>query len=75
MGNVQGQLKICIIPKDDLFEFKRMKYNSQQYQPKSDSNRSTSSKTGTTPSLALSDLSARSVSLIYIRLYNRNEIL
>ncbi|CAF4062202.1 unnamed protein product, partial [Rotaria magnacalcarata] len=60
VGNVQGQLKISMTPQDDLFEFKRMKYNSQQYQPKLDSARSTSTKSGTIPSLTLNDLSARS---------------
>ncbi|CAF3248775.1 unnamed protein product [Rotaria socialis] len=60
VGNVQGQLKISMTPQDDLFEFKRMKYNSQQYQPKLDSVRSTSIKSGTIPSLTLNDLSARS---------------
>jgi hypothetical protein len=52
IGNVQGQLKISIIPKEDLFQFKSMKYNFKQYQPKIDSHRSTSTN----------NLSARSVS-------------
>ncbi len=47
LGNVQGQLKISIIPQEDLLEWKQMKYNSKPY-----SHRSTST-----------ELSARSVSL------------
>ncbi len=62
-GNVQGQLKISIIPQEDLLELKRMKYNSKQYQPRTDSYRSTSTNSGTVSTLAMSDLSARSVSL------------
>ncbi|CAF1190222.1 unnamed protein product [Rotaria sordida] len=60
IGNVQGQLKINIIPQQDLFEFKRMKYNSKQYQPKLDTHRSTSTRTENISSLNLNDLSSRS---------------
>ncbi|CAF2487401.1 unnamed protein product [Rotaria sp. Silwood2] len=60
VGNVQGQLKISITPQEDLFEFKRMKYNSKQYQPKLDTYRSTSAKSETIPSLNINDLSSRS---------------
>ena len=62
-GNVQGQLKISIIPQEDLFQLKRLKYNSKQYQPRIDSYRSTSTNSGTVSTLPMSDLSARSVSL------------
>ena len=61
IGNVQGQLKISIVPLEDLVEFKRLRYNSKQYQPKLDSHRSNSSNV---PTLVLSDLSARSVNFI-----------
>ncbi|UJR25905.1 hypothetical protein I4U23_007253 [Adineta vaga] len=57
IGNVQGQLKISIIPQEDLFELKRLRYNSKQYQPKLDSHRSSSTSV---PPLVLTDLSARS---------------
>jgi hypothetical protein len=60
-GNVQGQLKISITPQEDLFELKRMKYNSKQYQPKLDSHRSTSTNSGSVSTLVFNDLSARSV--------------
>jgi len=66
IGNVQGQLKISIIPKEDLLELKRMKYNSKQYQPKLDSYRSTSTMSGNVSSLVINDLSARSVGLLTI---------
>ncbi|CAF4407056.1 unnamed protein product, partial [Adineta steineri] len=59
IGNVQGQLKISIIPQEDLLEYKRLRYNSKQYQPKLDSDRSRSLNV---PSLIFNDLSARSVS-------------
>jgi len=59
IGNVQGQLKISIIPQEDLSELKRLRYNSKQYQPKIDSHRSTSTYV---PPLIINDLSARSVS-------------
>jgi hypothetical protein len=62
IGNVQGQLKISIIPQEDLFELKRFKYNSNQNQAKTDSHRSTSTISGNIPPLIISDLSARSVS-------------
>ncbi|CAF0774338.1 unnamed protein product [Adineta ricciae] len=57
VGNVQGQLKISIVPLEDLVEFKRLRYNSKHHQPKLDSHRSNSSNV---PTLVLSDLSARS---------------
>ena len=62
IGNIQGQLKISIIPQEDLFELKRFKYNSSQNQTKTDSYRSTSTISGNIPPLIISDLSARSVS-------------
>ncbi len=65
VGNVQGQLKISIVPQEDLFELKRFKYNSNQKQTKADSYRSASTiSSGNIPSLIISDLSARSVSLL-----------
>ncbi|CAF0800277.1 unnamed protein product [Rotaria sp. Silwood1] len=60
IGNVQGQLKISITPQEDLFEFKRMKYNSKQYQPKLNTHRSNSSKSETIPSSNINDFSSRS---------------
>ncbi|CAF0935186.1 unnamed protein product [Adineta steineri] len=57
IGNVQGQLKISLIPQEDLLEYKRLRYNSKQYQPKLDSDRSRSLNV---PSLIFNDLSARS---------------
>jgi len=62
IGNVQGQLKISIVPQEDLFELKRFKYNSNQNQTKIDSYRSTSTISGNIPPLIINDLSARSVS-------------
>ena len=35
IGNVQGQLKISIIPQEDLLELKRFKYNSNPRPPPS----------------------------------------
>lgn len=55
IGNVQGQIKISIIPQEDLLQLKSMKYS----QTKFDSSRSTSRMSG-------SDLSARSVCFIDI---------
>jgi C2 domain-containing protein 3 len=49
LGNIQGQLKISIVPQEDLLEWKQMKYNS-----KLSSHRSNST-----------EFSARSVSLKY----------
>jgi hypothetical protein len=59
IGNIQGQLKISIIPQEDLFQLKSMKYNSKQYQPKLDSYRSNS----TISENRSNDLSARSTCL------------
>jgi len=59
IGNIQGQLKISIIPQEDLFQLKSMKYNSKQYQPKLDSHRSNS----TISENRSNDLSARSTCL------------
>ncbi len=60
IGNVQGQLKISIVPQEDLFELKRFKYNSNQNQ--TDSHRSTSTISRNIPPMVFNDLSARSVS-------------
>ncbi|CAF0929940.1 unnamed protein product, partial [Didymodactylos carnosus] len=64
IGNVQGQLKISVIPQEDLLELKRYKYsnyNSSHKQEKMDSCRSTATSTTTTTALNfMSDLSARS---------------
>lgn len=57
VGNVQGQIKLSIIPQEDLLQLKSMKYN----QPKLDSYRSTSTISG--------NLSARSVSSKFIYLF------
>ncbi len=62
IGNVQGQLKISIVPQEDLFELKRFKYKSNQNPTRIDSHRSTSTISGTVPPLIIADLSARSVS-------------
>ncbi len=65
IGNVQGQLKTSIIPQEDLFELKRLKYNSSASTTKTDSYRSTSTITSSTiPPLIISDLSARSVRFV-----------
>jgi hypothetical protein len=68
VGNIQGQLKISIIPQEDLFELKRFKYNSNQNQTKTDSHRSTSTISGNIPPLIINDLSARSVSFKRIKI-------
>lgn len=65
VGNVQGQLKISLVPQEDLFELKRLKYNSTSHSTKTDSHRSTSTISSTIPPLLISDLSARSVSFFY----------
>lgn len=57
IGNVQGQLKISIVPQEDLFELKRFKYNSTTT-IKQESVRSNSS-CASAPS---QDLSSRSTS-------------
>jgi hypothetical protein len=62
VGNVQGQLKISLIPQEDLFELKRFKYNSNQNQTKLDSHRSSSTFGSNVPPLIINNLSARSVS-------------
>ena len=63
IGNVQGQLKISIVPQEDLFELKRLKYNSNS--TKTDSHRSRSTISSTVPPLIINDLSARSVCFAY----------
>ncbi len=62
IDNVQGQLKISIIPQEDLMELKRFKYNSNDNQTKLNSHRSISSMSGASSSRIFNDLSARTVS-------------
>ncbi|CAF1141894.1 unnamed protein product [Adineta ricciae] len=62
IGNVQGQLKTSIVPQEDLFVLKRLKYNSNQNKSTPDSYRSTSTNSGTVPPIVFNDLSARSSS-------------
>ena len=65
-GNAQGQLKIRLVPQEDLSELKRMKYNSQQCQPKHDSNRPISTNNVYITPLIMNDLSARTVNLFHV---------
>ncbi|CAF3575312.1 unnamed protein product [Rotaria sordida] len=60
IGNIQGQLKISIIPQEDLLELKRFKYKSNQNQSNINSHRSTSTRSeNISSSTIISDLSAR----------------
>ena len=61
VGNVQGQLKISLVPQEDLFELKRFKYNSPANPSKIDSYRSNATTASSQlPSSSTHDLSARS---------------
>ncbi|CAF0752136.1 unnamed protein product [Didymodactylos carnosus] len=64
IGNVQGQLKITVIPQEDLLGLKRYKYTNYNYfnnRQKLDSSRSTATSATTTTGLNfMADLSARS---------------
>ncbi|CAF1106445.1 unnamed protein product [Rotaria sp. Silwood1] len=59
IGNIQGQLKISIIPQEDLLELKRFKYKSNQNQTNINSHRSTSTTSDNISSTIINDLSAR----------------
>ncbi|CAF2632795.1 unnamed protein product [Rotaria sp. Silwood2] len=61
IGNIQGQLKISIIPQEDLRELKRFKYKSNQNQNQTNINsyRSTSTRSENISSTITNDLSAR----------------
>ena len=73
IGNVQGQLKITIVPQEDLFELKRFKYQSSNNANRSDSHRS-SATTSQTSSTTLAELSARSVCVLYLlRLHSSDD--
>lgn len=75
VGNVQGQLKISIVPQEDLFELKRLKYKSDSHSTKIDSYRSTSTiSSATIPSLVINDLSARSVRSFSFHRYYSNRL-
>ena len=60
-GNIQGQLKIRIVPQEDLSQLKCIKYNSQQCQSKLDSNCTISTNNVCVTPLIMNDLSARTV--------------
>ncbi|CAM4925264.1 unnamed protein product [Rotaria socialis] len=57
--NIQGQLKISIVPQEDLLELKRFKYKSNENETTTISHRSTSTISGNTSSRFSNDLSAR----------------
>ncbi|CAM2719087.1 unnamed protein product [Rotaria socialis] len=59
IGNIQGQLKIDILPQEDLSELKCFKYKSNENQTNMNSYRSTSAISGNTSSAIMTDLSAR----------------